>query len=379
MVVSVRFEGVDAPRGQAACASERVVAGALGMGGEERPRQPGQFPPRRQPFAQRQRLSAVPDRGFAVQAQRVEHRLDQRRRVARPHPERIAGLVVQAGVLERQLEVADVAAAARSGDALRRQDRGRERRLARGRRRRRRLHAQRGDGGQRPGRVLRRILQRGQRLRPPGRGDGVDVQVGVAARQQPARAELVQARIERLAHRAEPWIARIAQAQHRVVELLQPRRAPSHEELVQPARVVRRIAVALGADHQREVALVLQFAHRIGVGAQQADRQPGLPRIGFQLRGHAPGVAGLAAVDDGQARRRDGLGARRRRGDGLLRGAAGSQSRGVAGQPPQPALVELAGEAVRGFQPLRGRRRGGMWAGRGHGRPGLRSSFRRAD
>src|SRR3546814_9642419 len=69
------------------------------------------------PGAQRQGLGRELDGTVAVELERVEHGLYQRRRIARPDAERVAGFVVQARIGQRQLDVADVLVAA-EGDAL---------------------------------------------------------------------------------------------------------------------------------------------------------------------------------------------------------------------------------------------------------------------
>ena len=63
-------------------------------------------------------LAAMLDDGLAIQFERAKHRLDQRGRIERPQAQRVAGLVVQAGTFERQLDVPDVLGAAARGDAL---------------------------------------------------------------------------------------------------------------------------------------------------------------------------------------------------------------------------------------------------------------------
>ena len=119
---------------------------------------------------------------------------------------------------------------------------------------------------------------------------------------------------------------------------VQSRRAPGGKEFDETARVVRRIAVALGADDDIKVSLGFQFAQRIRIGAQQAQRQAGrLDRL-RQTFGLAPGVSGLAAIHDGDLRR--GIGRRARQG--FLRGRlmAGGKPGGVAGKPVQRGGIE---------------------------------------
>ena len=87
--------------------------------------------------------------------------------------------------------------------------------------------------------------------------------------------EFGQARVELAADRVELRVAGIAQAQHGELELLERGRALAEQEFDEAARIVRRIAFALGADDDVEQALAGQFAGRIGIGAQQSRRQSG--------------------------------------------------------------------------------------------------------
>ena len=91
-----------------------------------------------------------------------------------------------------------------------------------------------------------------QRMRAPGSGDAVDVQVGFAARLHAAAAEFGQAFVDPPRNAAEIGVAGIAQAQHRVLELRQLGRAAPAQELDQANRIIRRIAIALGADHHSQ-------------------------------------------------------------------------------------------------------------------------------
>ena len=195
------------------------------------------------------------------------------------HAERIAGFVLQAAAVQRQLDMAHVLvgsavlAEARplevaAADALVEQQFGREGVFVRPRAGMTRT--QRGDGRQ-GGRGRRRCFQQvacvGQGLFAPWRGNGVDVQVGQTHGEQPAAAEFGQACIQPRRDAAEVGIAGIAQAEHGVLQFRQLRRALATQEFDQADAVVRRIAFALGADDDVEQALAAQFALRVGVGA----------------------------------------------------------------------------------------------------------------
>ncbi len=220
----------------------------------------------------------------------------------------------------------------------------------------------------RPGAAARHHVQRGrprrraclpqllpcllQRLLHPRRGDRLDLHVRFAEGSETAAAQLSQASVELAADRAELRVARIAQAQHGELQRRQLRRALAADELEQAARVVRRFAVALGADHQQQVAFLRQLALRVGIGAQQPHRQAGRFATAGQLLGDALRIAGLAAVDDrqptGRLPRRRGshpatalhlLGLRRApRGDPVQLG--GSQAFQFPGQPGKLVRIE---------------------------------------
>ena len=196
--------------------------------------------------------------------------------------------------------MADVAIRAATGDALVRQQFRRERALARPGERGR-VRTQRCDAGElRAG--FQRFLRFGEQVRRPRRRHAVDVEIGIGAGDPALRAQGFEARVEPLADGAELRIAGIAQTEHGETQLRQRRRALAFDEFDQSAGVVRRVAVALGADDDGEEAFVLELAGLVGVGAQQAHRQAIGFELGGQRFGHAAGVAGLTAIDHGQTR-----------------------------------------------------------------------------
>ena len=171
-----------------------------------------------------------------------------------------------------------------------------------------------------------------QCLFAPGQGHGVDVQIGLAGGEQAVGAQFGQACIQLATDAAEIGIAGIAQPQYRVLQFRQLGCALAGDEFHQANRIVRGIAFTLGTDDHVEQALAGQFALRVGIGAQQAHVEAGgLGFVGSGF-GHTSCVAGLAAVDNGQALA------------GLCR-AAGQhgqmwsrmtlgQAGGITGQPP---------------------------------------------
>ena len=182
--------------------------------------------------------------------------------------------------------------------------------------------------------------------RAPRLRDGFEVDVGLAEIERADRAERGQARIEGAADHAEFRIARIAEGEHAVAQLGQFRGALAAEEFEEAARVVGWITIALGADDDQQQAFLRELAQWIRAGAAEAHREAGTLRVARELFGRAAGVAGLAAVDDGQVFLREWFTQRLRRRSRLRRGIAG-ECGGVAGQPPQRAGVEAVEQAQR--------------------------------
>ena len=177
----------------------------------------------------------------------------------------------------------------------------------------------------------------------PGHGHGVDIEVGFTQRLHAAGTQFGQTCIQLAGDAAEIGVAAVTQAEYGELQLRQPGCALAAEEFGEADCVVRRIALALGADHQVQQALAGQFAGGVGVGAGQAHGQAGGLGAGGDLLRFAAGIAGLAAVQHGQAlaglrRRQRG---RAPRQDRQLRGAVAlGQAGGVAGQPPQGRPVQ---------------------------------------
>ncbi len=308
-----------------------------------------------QPLRQWALVAVVADAGVAIQPGGGEDGIDQLRRIAVDDAQRVARLVVQATAFQRQFEVmhalvdATVLAIARAlevaaADQLPRQQFGGERMrgavcAALG-------MTQRGDvaGGRRDA-FAQHLARIGQGPGAPGHGHAVDVQVGLAQRLQALRAQFGQARIQPAADAAEIDVAGIAQAEYGIPESGQLRCAPAGDEFDQADGVVRRIALALGADDDVQQALAGQLAGGVGIGAQQPYRQSRGLCIAGQLFGGTACVAGLAAVDDGQASR--GLRGGRAAGNHRQRRwrMALGHPCGEAGQPPQAVAVQALDQA----------------------------------
>jgi hypothetical protein len=309
---------------------------------DQRPRQAGEFALLAEPQAQRLGRLVHAHRCVRVEPEQVDDGVDERRGIARPQAERVAGFVVQARSFERQLDMADVPVTAAAGQALVCEDFGAEG-----------LFARPGRCGGRPQRRDRRercgapdlFAGQLQRALGPGLGDSIDVHVRIGAIEQARGAEFGQARVERAADLAELRIAAVAEAEHAELEVLEFRRALAEHEVHKAARVVRRFAVALRADDDDEQAFGLQFADRVGIGAHQAHLQAARFRLLRELFGQALGVAGLAAVDHAEARCADRV-LGQRRGHRARHAVAGlaRQARRIAGQPPERGTVESVDE-----------------------------------
>ncbi len=205
------------------------------------------------------------------------------------------------------------------------------------------------------------FARRRQRLGAPGIGHRVDVQIGQAGFEQALGTQFGQAGIQAAGDAAEIGVTGIAQAEHRVAQFRQLGRAPAGQELDQADGIVRRIAFALGADDHVQQAFAGQFAGRIGVRPQQAHRQPGrLDGLG-DLLGRASRIAGLAAVDHGQALARLRLAARQHRQLGHVL-ALGEPGR-IAGQPPQGRRIQPFDQPRQQHTPLLGQGTGRQCGG----------------
>ena len=88
------------------------------MGGQERSGQDGQLAPLREPAPQRQCFPLELDVLTALKFQTIEDFIDQRTGLDGDDAEGVAGLVTQAGILDQQLKMADVAVPVSPSDAL---------------------------------------------------------------------------------------------------------------------------------------------------------------------------------------------------------------------------------------------------------------------
>src|SRR5690606_36355089 len=114
---------------------------------------------------------------------------------------------------------------------------------------------------------------------------------------------------------------RVPEREYRVREALELWRALAGEVLDEAARVVRRVAVAMRADDDRQQPLLRKVLERIVAGGMNTHGQPGRLGRTAEPLGDAPAVARLRAVDDGESRdrvaaRSDDRGRRDRKLDG---------------------------------------------------------------
>jgi hypothetical protein len=130
-------------------------------------------------------------------------------------------------------------------------------------------------------------------------------------------------------------------AKHGVLQIRQ-RGARRPARIGQADRVVRRVAFALGADHDVQQALGGQFAGRVGIGADQPYRQPVGPAC--RARCSAARLALPVWLPYSTVRRWPGrVGGGGRCGHGCG-GMSPRQSGGMAGQPPQPGGIQPVDE-----------------------------------
>jgi hypothetical protein len=175
--------------------------------------------------------------------------------------------------------------------------------------------------------------------RQPWLGDRVEIHIGFAARKQAFAAKFGKALVDTRSDGAELRVAAVAEAEHGKFQILDARSALAREEFDESARIIRRIAIALGADDDVQQALGFQLAQRVGIGAQQAHRESGSFRFTRQLFCDAPGIAGLAPVDDRQLLRYRGFNGRQRR-HFTRQWRPGGKAGGVTGKPDQRGLIE---------------------------------------
>ena len=285
---------------------ERRHARALRMLNEEGPREAGQLPSRRQPFAERLRLTIGCNRFCAVETRCREHLIDDQRGILVPHPERIARLVRQTRAFERQLDVTHVLGRVAPGDALIGEHR-RGIRLLAGVLGRGRHGTQSRDGGD--GRRAERLARLAHDLFEPRRREPLVVEIAIDPFQQAPGAERRQAFVDQPAGLAEFRIARVAKREHRVLELLELRCALAGEVVDEAARVVGRVAVAVRAHHDDEKPFLREILERVVARRLHPHREPrGLGRTPEAFR-DALAISGLRTIDHGQP----GLGFRARR------------------------------------------------------------------
>ena len=145
-----------------------------------------------------------------------------------------------------------------------------------------------------------------ERVVGPGLRELFEVDVAVDARQQALGAELGEALVHHAAGFAELRITRIAKREHGVLQLGQLRRTLGAEEFVQPARFIRRIAVAMRADHDVQQFFLGDLARLVVAGLDHARLHAERLHRGQQLLGDLAAVAGVRGRDDGERRQRRG-------------------------------------------------------------------------
>ena len=182
-----------------------------------------------------------------------------------------------------------------------------------------------------------------ERVVGPGLRELLEVHVAIDARQQALGAELGEALIDHASGFAELGIAGVAQREHRVLQLRQLRRTLGAEEFVQRARFIRRIAVAMRADHDVQQLFLRDLARLVVAGLDHARLHAERLHGGQQLLADLAAVAGVRGGDDGERRR-----ARPRRQRAPVRMPRAPQRARAARAPaPTQQIVLEAGNARR--------------------------------
>ena len=143
-----------------------------------------------------------------------------------------------------------------------------------------------------------------ERVVGPGLRELLEVDVAIDARQQALGAELGETLVDDAAGFAELRIAGVAEREHRVLQLGQLRRTLGAEEFVQPARFIRRIAVAVRADDDVQQLFLGDLARLVVAGLDHARLHAERLHRGQQLLGNLAAVAGVRSGDDGERRQR---------------------------------------------------------------------------
>ena len=312
-----------------------------------------------QPFEQSVGLAFVRNGGAGIQPGGFQHRVDGRFGIAMHDAERIARLVEIAEARERELHVAHFAQRAAADDALVGQHFGgggvRASEFCDHRGRRGSLSDTGSNACHR--RMLVLVLAHARkRVVGPGLRKLLEVHVAIDARQQALGAKLGETFVDHAAGFAELGIAGVAECQYGVLKLRQLRRALGAEEFVEPARLVRRIAVAVRADDDVEQPLLGDLARLVVAGLDHARLHSQRLDRGEKLLGNLAAVAGVRSGNDGERGQRRGSGGGGGRG-GLRRG--GGRNLGGAC---------LTAEQIR-LEPGDARRRGGGGAGEIAGQP----------
>ena len=219
--------------------------------------------------------------------------------VVKPDAQRIPRLIVDAGLFEADLDVADILGRVATGDLLVDREPGREGVLLAVLAVADRLlyrvgHAAAGRAGREGG------GDGVERLFAPCLGGILIIHVQAGEFMHPVGAGLGQQAVKVLAGLAEKFIGAVTQSQHGELEPFQLADLALLELLVQIDRALRRFTLPVSAHYHQQVGLFLELLGFVvrhgGEGYRQATG------LGLRLdgTGHALGVAGLGAVENGQ-------------------------------------------------------------------------------
>ena len=138
----------------------------------------------------------------------------------------------------------------------------------------------------------------------PGLGRLVEIDVAIDPRVDPLCAEFLQPGVEILAGLAELIVKLIAQREHGEPHAFQPRGPLAVDEFVEEHRLVRRIAFAVGADHDQKLLDLLEVVRAELAHARQRDREALLFQPLLHFARQPLGVAGLGAEENRSRRAR---------------------------------------------------------------------------
>ena len=179
----------------------------------------------------------------------------------------------------------------------------------------------------------------------------LEVDIAIPTRRQTSRTKRCKTLVEQPAGFAILRIARIPKREDGVRKTIKTRDALAKQEVRQRARLIRWIAIAVGAHDQVQQALLPELAQRVIPGRHELHGGAlCLERASEALR-EAPPIAGLRAIEHRRVHRalRLSVGLRRRTRDPS---PIGGETRGVTRNPGERRRVEAVGQLTQQRKPL---------------------------